>query len=145
MTHILANRLLLVCALLFLLVALVVALRVIPAVKADTSANAVPERAVPPFWVNAAFSLLLSVSCGTVAVVSKGRKRFSTVTLVLVGIVALLLGLALVDAAAAFSSHEMLAPGTSTFLFVCAAIDLSAGVLVLVVSIKRPGRRQADA
>ena len=70
MTHILANRLLLVCALLFLLVALVVALRVIPAVKADTSANAVPERAVPPFWVNAAFSLLLSVSCGTVAVVS---------------------------------------------------------------------------
>jgi hypothetical protein len=138
MNHILANRLLLVCASLFLLVALVVALRVIPAVKSDLSPNAVPERAVPPFWVNVGFNLLLSTSCGAIAVWSRGRGRFSTASLVVLGIVALLLGLALVDAAAAFRSHEMLARGTSVFLFVCATVDLLAGALVLLVTYRRP-------
>ena len=138
MNHILANRLLLVCASLFLLVAFVVALRVIPAVKSDISPNAVPERAVPPFWVNVGFSLLLSASCGAIAVWSRGRDRFSTASLVVLGIVALLLGLALVDAAVAFRSHEMLARGTSIFLFVCGTVDLLAGALVLLVTYRRP-------
>lgn len=138
MNHILSNRLLLVCATLFLLVALLVGLRVIPAVKSDISTNAVPERAVQAFWVNVGLNLLLSVSCGAITVWSKGRGRFSTTILVLLGIVAVLLGLALVDAAVAFRSHEMLARGTSAFLFVCAAIDLMAGALVLLVTYRRP-------
>ena len=134
----LANRLLLVCAILFLLVAFVVALRVIPAVSADISPNAVPERAVPPFWVNVGLSVLLAASCGAVAFRSKGRDRISTTILVVLGIVALLLGLALVDAASAFRSHEMLAQGTLMFLFVCAAVDLLSGALVIVVAYRRP-------
>jgi hypothetical protein len=138
MNHRLANRLLLVCASLFLLVALVVALRVIPAVKSDMSPNAVPERAVAAFWVNVGFSLLLSASCGAIAFWSRGRDRFSTTSLVLLGVVALLLGLALVDAGSAFRSHEMLARGTSIVLFVCATVDLLAGALVLVVTYRRP-------
>ena len=138
MNHIRANRLLLVCATLFLLVAFVVALRVIPAVKSDISPNAVPERAVPPFWVNVGLSVLLSVSCGAIAVWSKGRGRFSTTILVVLGIIALLVGLALVNAALAFQSHEMLARGTPAFLFVCAAVDLLAGALVLLVTYRRP-------
>ena len=138
MNHILANRLLLVCAVLFLLVAFVVALRVIPAVKSDLSPNAVPERAVPAFWVNVGLSILLSASCGAIANWSKGRARFSTTILVLLGIVAFLLGLALVDAAVAFGSHEMVARGTSAFLFVCAAFDFLAGALVLQVTFRRP-------
>ena len=138
MSHILSNRLLLVCTTLFLLVAFVVALGVIPAVKSDISPNAVPERAVPPFWVNIGFGLLLSASCGAIAVWSKGRDRFSTTILVVLGIVALLLGLALVDATMAFRSHEMLARNTSAILSACAAVDLSAGALVLVVTIRRP-------
>ena len=134
----LANRLLLVCAILFLLVALVVALKVIPAVSADISPNAVPERAVPPFWVNVGLSVLLAASCGAVAFRSKGRDRISTTILVVFGIVALLLGLALVDAASAFRSHEMLAQGTSLFLFFCAAVDLLTGALVIVLAYRRP-------
>lgn len=134
----LANRLLLVCAILFLLVALVVALKVIPAVSADISPNAVPERAVPPFWVNVGLSVLLAASCGAVAFRSKGRDWISTTILVVFGIVALLLGLALVDAASAFRSHEMLAQGTSLFLFFCAAVDLLAGALVIVLAYRRP-------
>ena len=134
MSHILSNRLLLVCATLFLLVAFVVAFGVIPAVKSDISPNAVPERAVPAFWVNVGLNLLLSVSCGAITVWSKGRGWFSTIILVLLGIVAVLLGLALVDADVAFRSHEMLALGTSAFLFVCAAVDLMAGALALLVT-----------
>ena len=138
MSRDLANRLLMICALLFLLVACVVALIVIPAVGADISPNAVPERAEPPFWVNVALSLLLAASCGAVAFTSKGRDRISTTTLVALGIIALLLGLALVDAASAFRSHEMLAQGISMFLFLCAAVDLLAGALVIVVAFRRP-------
>ena len=138
MSHILSNRLLLVCTTLFLLVAFVVALGVIPAVKSDISPNAMPERAVSAFWVNFGLSLLLSASCGAIAVWSKGRDRFSTTILVVLGIVAFLLGLALVDAALAFRSHEMLARGTSALLFVCAAVDLLAGALVLLVTYRRP-------
>ena len=137
MNQILAKRLILVCATLFLLVALVVALRVIPAIKSDISPNAVPEKAVPAFWVNVGLSLVLSASCGAAAVWSKGRNRFSTTVLVVVGVIALLLGLALVDAAMAFQSHEMLARGTSAFLFVCAAVDFLAGALVLLVTFRR--------
>jgi hypothetical protein len=138
MNHFLSNRLLLVCASLFLLVALVVALRVIPAVKSDMSPNALPERAVAAFWVNVGFNLLLSASCGAIAVWSRGRDRFSTASLVLLGVVALLLGLALLDAGSAFRSHEMLARGTSIFLFACATVDMLAGALVLLVTYRRP-------
>jgi hypothetical protein len=134
----LTDRLLLVCATLFLLVAFVVALKVIPAVSADISPNAVPERAVPPFWVNVGLNVLLAASCGGVAFGSKGRDRISTTILVVFGIVALLLGLALVDAASAFRSHEMLAQGTSTFLFLCAAVDLLAGAFVIALAYRRP-------
>jgi hypothetical protein len=134
----LANRLLIVCSILFLLVAFVVALRVIPAVGSDISPNAVPERAVPPFWVNVGLSVLLALSCGAVAFWSKGRDRISTTILVVLGIVALLLGLALMDAASAFRSHEMLAQGTSKFLYLCAAVDLLSGALVIVVGYRRP-------
>ena len=137
MNHILSHRILLICAALFLLVAFIVGFRVISAVKSDISPNALPERAVPAFWVNVGLNLLLSVSCGAITVWSKGRGRFSTIILVLLGIVAVVLGLALVDAAVAFRSHELLARGTSAFLFVCAAIDLMAGALVLLVTYRR--------
>ena len=138
MNHFVANRLLLVCGSLFLLVALIVALMVIPAVKSDMSPNAVPERAVVAFWVNVGFSLLLSASCGAVAVWSRGRGWLSTASLVLLGVVALLLGLALTDAGSAFRSHELLARGTPSILFVCAVADLLAGALVLLVTYRRP-------
>ncbi len=138
MNHVLANRLLLVCASLFLLVALIVALRVIPAVESDISPNAVPAKAVAAFWVNVGCSLLLSAACGAIAVWSRGRDRCSTASLVLVGVVALLLGLALVDAGAAFRWHEMLARGTPSILFACAAVDLFGGALVLLVTYRRP-------
>ena len=133
-----ASRLLLVCAILFLLVALVVALRVIPAVSADISPNAVPERAVPPFWVNVGLSVLLAASCGALALRSKGRDWISTTILVVLGIVALLLGLALVDAASAFQSHELLAQGTSMFLFLCAGVDVLSGAMLVVVAYGQP-------
>lgn len=68
MSEVLARRMLLVCAALFLLVAIVVALRVIPAVQSDLSPEARPERAVPAFWINVGFGILLSASCGGIAV-----------------------------------------------------------------------------
>jgi len=56
------RRMLLVCAVLFVIVALVVALGVIPPVQADTSPGAAPERAVPAFWVNIGLQLLAAAT-----------------------------------------------------------------------------------
>jgi hypothetical protein len=58
--------------------------------------------------------------------------------LVLFGIVALLLGVTLMDAASALRNHQMLAQGTSLLLFSCAAVDLLAGALVIVLAYRRP-------
>ncbi len=131
------KRLLLVCAVLFALVVAVVALVVVPAVESDVSPNASPGRAVPAFWVNVGLNLLLAVVCVAVAVWTKIRRPSSTAILVVVAIVALLLGLALIDAAFAFRSHDSIMRNTPALLFVCAAADMVAGAFVVLAVLRR--------
>ncbi len=132
------RRVLLTCGVLLALVALLVALVIVPAVESDVSPNARPEKAVLAFWVNVGLNLILAIACGGVAFVAKFQGSVSVAILVVIAIVGLLLGLALVDAAFAFRSHELIMPGTPALLFICAAVDLIAGVVVILAVARRP-------
>ena len=144
MSNVVYKRTLLFCAVLFALVVLAVALIVIPAVESDVSPNAVSGRAAAAFWVNVGLNLLFATAGASAAFSSKRPGSFSVTILVVVAIGALLLGLALVDAAMAFRSHEAIGQGIPVLLFICAATDIVAGV-VLFVAVKRRPRKGLEA
>ena len=143
MSNLVYKRTLLFCAVLFALVVSAVALIVIPAVESDVSPNAVPERAAAAFWVNVGLNLLFAAAGASAAIRSKRQGSLSVTILVVVAIGALLLGLALADAAMAFRSHESIGQGIPVLLFICAAADIVAGV-VLFVAVKRRPRKGLD-
>jgi len=132
------RRMLLVCAVLFVTVALAVALGVIQPVKADTSPGATPERAVPAFWVNVGLNLLAAVTLVFIAIWSKGRSRISTSVLVVLGFVALLFAYALTDAALAYQSSGPSMQAVSILLFFCSAADFLAGALAVTTAFLLP-------
>lgn len=132
------QRMLLVCALFCFAVAAVLMLGVIQPVEGEVLRGATPERAVQAFWVNIILNLLTSVTLVGIAFWSKGRSWLSTSVLVVVGLVALLLGLALFDAGAAYRSHGPAMQTASAILFFCAAADVLAGILVVTTVFLRP-------
>ena len=132
------RRMLLVCAVLFVTVALVVALGVIPPVKADTYPGVNHGKVAAAFWVNISINLLSAFSIFFIAIRSKERSWKSTSVLVIVGIIVLLLGLALADAASAYQKHGPSMESASILLFICAAADFLAGVTVITTAFLRP-------
>ena len=79
-------------------------------------------------------------SCAVIVIVSKERSRASTSSLVVVGLVVLMLGLALVDAASAYRSHGPSMQSISTLLVICAMVDILVGITFGVVAFLRPKR-----
>ncbi len=140
MSHLSGRRIILACAVLLVLVIGLLVLRVIPAVKSDSYPGANPGKAVPAFWANVGLCLIAAISITVIAFSSKGRSRISTFGLVFAGIVVLILGLALTDAASAFRSHGPSMQSISMLLFICAAIDILVGVTSGVVAFLRPKR-----
>jgi hypothetical protein len=131
------RRMLLVCAALLAAVALVGALGVIPPVQAATFPGATPESAVPAFWVNIGLNLVAAATLVFIAIWSKGRSWISTSVLVVIGLVALFLGIALTDA---FFAYQAAGPSMQTvaiLLSFCAAADFLAGVLVVITAFLR--------
>ena len=72
MSYTSSKRMILICAATIILADVLLALIVIPAVKADSYPGVKPEVVVPAFWVNAGVSFLLSVLCVNIALVAKG-------------------------------------------------------------------------
>jgi hypothetical protein len=138
MNKLFSGRLLLICSALIVLVALLIALIVIPAVTSESLSGATPEKAVWAFWLNIVLSLLSAATCAAIAIWSKGRSLISTIILVLLGLVVLALGLALTDAASAYRSHGQSMRTASTFLFVFAAVDILVGAFILAAAFLRP-------
>ena len=132
------RRMLLVCVVVLFIVALVVALGVIPPLKSDTYPGVTPEKAAAAFWVNIGLNLLSAFSLFFIAIRSKGRSWKSTSVLVIAGVIVLLLGLALADAASAYQKHGPSMQYASIFLFICAAADFLAGVTVITAAFLRP-------
>jgi hypothetical protein len=139
-SYISSRRIILACAVLLVSVIGLISLRVIPAVESDSYPGANPERAVPAFWMNVGLCFITAIIVTFIAITSKGRSRITTISLILVGVVVLLLGLALVDAASAFRSHGPSMQSVSIALFICAAVDIFVGVTIGVMAILRPKR-----
>jgi hypothetical protein len=133
-----SRRILLICAVVFVIVALVLALGVIQPVKAEASLGATPERAVLAFWVNISLNLLSALTLVLLAFRSKSRSWISTSVLVMVGLIVLFLGLALADAASAYQKHGPSMQSASIILFICAAVDFLGGALVVITTFLRP-------
>jgi hypothetical protein len=124
------RRILLTSAGLFVAVALVVAAGVIPPVKADIFFSATPQRAVVAFWGNVAFNLLAAAVLVFIALRARGRSRLSTTVLGLLAFLALLLALALTDAAFAFQAHGPAMQTVRILLFICSVTDFLSAALV---------------
>jgi hypothetical protein len=127
-----------VCSSVFVIVALVLTLGVIPPVKIEALQGATTETAVKAFWVNVGLNLLSAFILIFIAIKSKVRNWISTSILVLIGFTVLLLGLALADAASAYQTHGPSMQSASIILFICAAVDFLGGVLVIITAILRP-------
>lgn len=126
------QRLLLFAAVATFATAAVLAVSVIPPVRADTFPHATPQRAVPAFWVNVILNILVAAEAFGSSRLRSGRATPRRVWAGVSGLVALLLGLALMDAATALAAHGPAMRGAVVALWVCVCLDLAGGVLMIV-------------
>ena len=133
-----SHRILLAYAFLLIIVAIVLIVGVIPSVKDEVLRGGTPEKAVIAFWVNVGLNALSAVILISIAIRSKSRTWISTTLIVLTGFIVFLLGLALSDAAAAYSGHGPAMETASTLLFVCAALDILMGIAMIITAYLRP-------
>jgi hypothetical protein len=136
------RRFALTSAALLILVAMVVATGVIPAVGSDTYPHATPQSAVPAFWINVGLNVLGATILGLLAFRARGRNPLTTTVLVLWAFLALLLAIALADAASAYRSHGLAMRTATILLFLCSAIEALAAVLIITTAIRFPRIRE---
>lgn len=122
------RRILVLGAAFMLASAAVVAFDVIPPVRTDTFPLATPDRAVPAFWGNVLLALLVAAAALASSRVGSTRATLRRVLSGVLGLLALLLGLLLIDAATAFSGHGPAMHRAVLALWVCVCFDLAGGV-----------------
>jgi hypothetical protein len=122
------QRILMPAAALMLTSAAIVAFGVIPLVRTDTFPGAVPDRAVPAFWANGVLVLIVAAAAVTASRLGLERATLRRVLAGVSGLLALGVGLALIDAATAFSGHGPGMHGAVGALWVCVCIDVATGI-----------------
>ena len=132
-----SRRLFLLCGVILLVVAGLLAVGVIPAVKADTYERANPEMAATAFLVNVLVALALAAVIMFGGVPLKRRTWPARTLLGLVGFIVLIAGLCLIDATAAFGSHGPHMKLAQVFMGLAAAGEIVAGALVIWASLRR--------
>jgi len=125
-------------------VGIVVAVGVIPEVLASSAPGIDPEDAVPAFRIAVVLHLLVAVVLAFNAMWSSGRGRTSTWALVVTGVVVLLFGFTLADAALAFLEAGSSVRTVTALLFSCVAADILAGALAISAAFLRPKRTEED-
>lgn len=119
-------------------VALILAIGVIQPVNAEVLRGATSEKAVLAFWVIVGLNLLLALTLFLVAMRSNELSWISKFGLVVLGLVVLLFGFGLADAASAYRSHGPAMQSASIFLFICAAADFLVGGLAIAAAVLFP-------
>jgi hypothetical protein len=137
--HLRPLRILLLGAAFLLASAAIVAFGVIPPVRSDTFPLATPDRAVPAFWGNVLLSVLAAATALASSRAGSTRATLRRVLPGVAGLVALLLGLLLIDAATAFSGHGPEMHGAVVALWVCVCLDLAGGASMVVSALVRRG------
>jgi hypothetical protein len=125
------------CAVILVVVVVMLALGVIPAVKSDTHPGAAPERAARGFWGNIGIGLAAAATLlfGGIPLMRRGWLARSL--LVLLGFIVLVAGLALVDATEAFRSHGPHMHTAMVFMACGAVGEIAVGVLVILAAFRR--------
>jgi phosphatidylglycerophosphate synthase len=135
------QRLRQVAAAMMLTSAALIAFVVIPSVGADTFNLASPGDAIPVFWVIVFIDLFLAVAAFAA---SRVDNRASVVPSQWRRALSVLLGLLLIDAAAAYAGHGPGMRGAVVALWTCVGLGLAAGASMLVSTFRRSqGRPQA--
>jgi len=134
MSYASSRRIILICTVSIVFVVVLLALVVIPAVKTDSYPGAKPEVAVPAFWLNVGFGLFIAAVCAGIAINSKESSRATRTSFVICGIFIALLGLLLIDAAAAFRAHGPSMVAISNLIYICATVYCLAGLTVVLMA-----------
>ncbi|HXY19367.1 MAG TPA: hypothetical protein VEH83_05170 [Gemmatimonadales bacterium] len=131
------TRLLVLGAILLLVSAAVMAVAVIPPVRIDTFPLATPQAAARALWGNA----LLNVSAAAAALaalqVNAAQASLRRLLPVVAGVVGVLLGLLLIQAAAALSPHGPALHGAVVALRVCVGCGILGGGSLIVSNFGR--------
>lgn len=125
--HTWRERVLMLGAALVLVSAFLVAFAVIPLVRGDTFPGVAQSRAVPAFWGNVLLSLVVAAAAAISSRLGSNRATLRNALAGLPGLLALILGLLLIDAAMAFSGHGPGMHGAVVALWVCVFLDVAAG------------------
>lgn len=132
------RRMIFIYAVIFAAIALALMIGVIEPVKVEASIDATKAIAVKAFWVNIGLNLLSSVVLVLIAIRFKTQIWNAVPVHVVVGIVAILLGVMLADAASAYHSHGSSMQAASLILFFCAAADFLVGVMLVTTAFLQP-------
>jgi quinol-cytochrome oxidoreductase complex cytochrome b subunit len=138
------RNLLLAAAALLVLVSLVVAVFVIPVVRAYSSPSASPQNAVPAFWAAIGLSLLAAVVLESIGMRARRRTKFSTILLIILAVLVFLLAFALSDAALAYRAEGPAMRTAAILLFLCSAAELAGALLVAATTFLFPREVEAD-
>ncbi|TFG50841.1 MAG: hypothetical protein E4H37_08735 [Gemmatimonadales bacterium] len=139
MMHSWRQRILMLGAALMLVSAAIVAFGVIPLVRVDTFPGAAPDQAVPAFWGNVLLLLLVAAAAVTSSRLGSNRATLRRALAGVPGLLALVLGLLLIDAATAFSGHGPGMHGAVVALWVCVCLDVAAGIGMVGSAFARQG------
>ena len=139
------RRMVHLCAAFAIIVALLLILGVIPAVRTEVTTGGTPQRALQAFWANVVLNLLSAGILVVIARRSKGRSRITTSVHIVVGLLVMLLGFALADAGSAYQSHGPNMQAASVILLICAAADILAGATAFALAFLQPAHGGAGA
>lgn len=111
--------------------AAVLALVVVPAVRADPFPGAAPDRAASGFAVGIILHLLLAAQALVASRLDAQRARHRRAWTGAAGVLGLLLGVAMIDAAMAFVAHGPPMRGAVVALWTCVLLDVSGGAAMI--------------
>jgi hypothetical protein len=138
------QRLRQVAAAMMLTSAALIAFGVVPSVRADHFPQASSGDAIPVFRVIVAIELFLALAAVAASRVDSSQARHRSLS-VAAGVVSVLLGLLLIDAAAAYAGHGPGMRGAVVALWACVGLGVAAGASMLVSTFRRSQGRPETA
>ena len=133
--HLLYRRVLLISSLIFVVVAVILAIGVIPPVRADTYPGVDHDKVTKVFLVIIGLHLLIAFAVFSIAKRALGAYRSA---LFAIGLFVIIIGLILADGASAYQDHGPTMQAASILLFICTAIDCLAGMTVIITGFQKP-------
>ena len=118
-------------ATLYLFVAFIVALGVIPFVKFNIFPDTTPGNALPVFWAIGFYEFIIGTILMFIAYRFKGRSKLLSAFFAVIAVLALITTLAFIDAALAYWSHGTAMHIVTVLLLCCSLANLLTVILII--------------